>query len=132
MLKVKLHQQQKESTLQSANFEICHPLENEDPIVRDVFEDNEITKNLCISTCPSIKRFHCALRYNFDSELFELMALNPLTINDRILTKEQGFIVIKPMDKIHFECFKCYLPHLFYFMLPTKDFRPKAKDSRVA
>ncbi len=25
------------------------------------------------------------------------------------------------MDKLHFICNKCYMPHLFYFIVPTKD-----------
>jgi len=62
-----------------------------------------------------------ALRYNFDRESYELLALKPLLLNDKELTAEHGFTVINALDKIYIPCNKCYIPHLFYFVMPVKE-----------
>ena len=43
-----------------------------DPKLIKIIEDHEISKKLCISTCPSIKKSHFILRYDVATEIFEI------------------------------------------------------------
>ena len=56
-----------------------------------------------------------------DKEIYEVLALKPFSLNDQTITTEMGYVQINAMDKVHFYCAKCYLPHLYYFLLPTKE-----------
>lgn len=37
-----------------------------------IIENHEISKKLCISTCPSIKKAHFIIRYDVVTEIFEI------------------------------------------------------------
>jgi len=62
----------------SINIEIASNLEDNrdlrglDPKLIKIIEDHEISKKLCISTCPSIKKSHFMLRYDVATEIFEI------------------------------------------------------------
>ena len=43
-----------------------------DPKLIKIIEDHEISKKLCISTGPSIKKSHFILRYDVATEIFEI------------------------------------------------------------
>ena len=92
-----------------------------DEIIQKILQENDVTKKLCLSTCKSIARSHLILRYDIEREIFEFQPLASLTLNDATVLPQEGFLTLNPMDKLHFFCDKCYLPHLYYFVIPTKD-----------
>lgn len=104
----------------SINFQI-DKLSEIDETCQKIIEENDVTMKLCISTCGSISKSHLILRYDIDREIFEFQPLSSLNLNDTTVMPNQEFIPLNPMDKLHFFCDKCYLPHLFYFIVPTKD-----------
>jgi len=59
------------------------------------------------------------LQYNVVRELFEILALKPVCVNGKSIAESSGFVAIQPNDQIHFLCSSCYMPHLFYVLLPT-------------
>jgi hypothetical protein len=80
---------------------------------------NNTNHKIAISSCSSIKQEHLLLRYNMENENYEIKALALVCLNGKNLTEDQGFTALKPMDQLHFLCSKCYMPHLFYVVLPT-------------
>ena len=74
-----------------------------------------------ISTCKSIAREHIILRYNVDAEHFEALFLQPTGLNNTTADVTKGFLKIGRLDQIHFFCASCYMPHLYYIVLPQED-----------
>ena len=68
-------------------------------------------------------RNHCIIRYNVEKELFEIMALEVMQLNDREINQSNGFQTVIQTDKLYFYCSKCYIPHLYYFILPIRDYK---------
>ena len=54
-----------------SNSEDNRDLRGIDSKLRVIIEDHDISKKLCISTCPSIKKTHFILRYDVVTEIFE-------------------------------------------------------------
>ena len=61
------------------------------------------------------------LRYNFEGECFEVMALATVIINGTSIDKTHGFTQVNALDQIMFPCEKCYMPHVFFLVMPTAD-----------
>lgn len=57
-----------------------------------------MSHKLVLSTCKAVQKEHAVLRYNFDVESFELMALAPIVINGLAIERTQEFMRVKPLD----------------------------------
>jgi hypothetical protein len=53
-----------------------------------------------------------------------MLALKPIGLNEQTIKPEDGFIDIKPSDKLHFFCVKCVIPHLYFVCVPSDEFQP--------
>lgn len=58
------------------------------------------------------------LRYDFASERFEALALAPVSLNGTLIDHRRGFLTVRALDQIEFPCNRCYMPHVFYIVLP--------------
>ena len=58
------------------------------------------------------------MQYNICKESFDILALKPVSVNGKTISESDGFFSLKAMDQIHFMCSDCYMPHLFYVILP--------------
>lgn len=81
----------------------------------------DVTSRLVVSTCKSIAPDHIIIRYNVKTQHFEALFLQPTGLNDETVQKQNGFVRIKALDKIHFFCANCYMPHLYYLIFPFED-----------
>ncbi|CDW90426.1 transforming growth factor beta regulator 1 [Stylonychia lemnae] len=81
-----------------------------DSVLVEIIQKNEINS-----------RNHLILRYNIDKEFYEIMALKMMQINDKEISMLDGFIQVNSMDKVYIPCNKCYMPHLYYFILPIRE-----------
>ena len=61
------------------------------------------------------------MRYNFEGECFEVMALATVIINGASVEKSQGFIKVNALDQLNFPGEKCYMPHVFFLVMPTAE-----------
>ena len=93
----------------------------ESEALKELVRENHITHKLIISECRSIAKEHMIIRYNFEAEVFEVLALAPILINGAVVDKTQGFITIKALDQIEFPCDRRYMPMVFYLVMPTPD-----------
>eukprot|EP00347_Sterkiella_histriomuscorum_P020477 403337650 len=84
-----------------------------EPKTRELLKNDEVKYKLHLSSCSSI--------YNVDREIYEMMALKPFSLNDKELFIEDGYTQVNSMDKVYIPCNKCYIPHLFYFILPLRE-----------
>jgi len=53
-----------------------------------------------------------------DAEHFEALFLQPTGLNNTTADVTKGFLKIGRLDQIHFFCASCYMPHLYYIVLP--------------
>ncbi len=113
-MRKKLHSWTNGNSALSVNFDF-----NDDYL--KFTKDEDISKKLCLSTCPSISPQHIALRYDLQRDLFELYALSAFSLNEKTLTSAQKWVEVKNLDKLQFYCSKCYVPHLYYFIRPNKE-----------
>ena len=65
------------------------------------------------------------VKFNSEQFRFEMLALTPFCLNERTITVEDGFTVIRPNDKVQFFCHDCFIPHLFFVTVPLEDPVPK-------
>ena len=47
--------------------------------------DNFVTHKLVLTSCKSVAKEHILLRYDFEGEKFEALALAPLSLNGTII-----------------------------------------------
>ena len=53
--------------------------------LRQLVRENSVTHKLVLSSCKSLAKEHMLLRYNFEDEIFEALALAPLLINGTLI-----------------------------------------------
>lgn len=66
--------------------------------IEQLVRDNCATHKLVLSTCKSVAREHMLLRYDFECEKFEVMALAPFLVNGQVIDQSNGFITLKALD----------------------------------
>mmetsp|Transcript_11041 Transcript_11041/g.8174 ORF Transcript_11041/g.8174 Transcript_11041/m.8174 type:complete len:88 (-) Transcript_11041:16-279(-) len=57
---------------------------------------------LGISKCNQIARNHCLLKFNEEKERYEIMALQPTYLSNQLITKDSGYVELKPLSQLHF------------------------------
>ena len=88
-------------------------------------DDEKITNRLAIPTksgkkCGAIKADHMIIRKAQDNSNLELLALQPLELNGKLITRDNGYITLANFDDLRFPCEVCVnVPHLFKFILGT-------------
>lgn len=121
---VKMHLLKQSLTSAASKLSLHLPLnkDNLPPKVYLAVKQNHVSHKLVLTAqkgCKSISKEHLILRYDFEDEQFQLLALCPLSLNNTTIDITSGFVPIKALDQVHFFCDDCYLPHLFYVVFPS-------------
>ena len=61
------------------------------------------------------------VRYDFEEEVFEALAIQPVGLNAQTIDRSDGFVILNQLDQIQFFCSSCYMPHLYYVNMPTRE-----------
>ncbi|CAI2387839.1 unnamed protein product [Moneuplotes crassus] len=91
----------------------------------------QISHKLVIDTCPSIEAVHAILKFSTkapegskipekEQEGFYIKAISPFFLNNKRITEEDDYKMIKQHDTLHFPCGNCTIPHVFHLILPIR------------
>ena len=78
---------------------------------------------LAFSKCPNIKQNHCIINNieNQEEKGYQILALEPILVNDIHYTSKDGYIELYGMDRVQFPCDTCIIPHLYYMVITPSD-----------
>ena len=92
-----------------------------DDNLRNILKANFVTHKLVLADCKEIAKEHLVVRYDFTEEVFEVLAIHPVSLSGRTISRDDGFVQLNHLDQIQFFCSSCYMPHLYYVNMPTKE-----------